>query len=187
MKYEFRTALNVENKTKVDDTGLFKDGVNTPHDIPSLLSIGASYQVLPTLKASVGYHHYFDKNAKMANGKQKFIKNGTNEYLGGLAWDVVDWAQLSAGIQRTRYGVGDNYQSDISFAISSFSYGLGAGFKITPNLKLNIAYFWTDYSDYNKVSDSYKCIKLPDGTGVPGADRFTRTNKVFGIGADYTF
>lgn len=189
VKYEMNTKLNIENKTKINTTGVadYDQGINTPHDIPSLLSIGASYQVLPTLKASVGYHHYFDKNAKMANGKQKFIKNGTNEYLGGLEWDVVDWAQLSAGIQRTRYGVGDNYQSDISFAISSFSYGLGAGFKITPNLKLNIAYFWTDYSDYNKMSDSYNGIKLPDGTGVPGSDRFTRTNKVFGIGADYTF
>ncbi|MDD2645071.1 MAG: hypothetical protein PHG17_02650, partial [Bacteroides sp.] len=73
------------------------------------------------------------------------------------------------------------YQSDISFAVSSFSYGVGAGFKISPNMKVNIAYFWTNYNDYNKNVANY------NGTNLPGTDKFTRTNKVFGIGADYTF
>lgn len=36
---------------------------------------------------------------------------------------VCKWAQVSAGMQRTKYGVGDNYQSDMSFAVSSYSYG----------------------------------------------------------------
>lgn len=183
VKYEFNTKLNIENKTKVNSTGVagYDQGINTPHDIPSLLSVGASYQLFPTLKASVGYHHFFDTHAKMASGKEDYIKNGTNEYLGGLEWDALDWAQLSAGIQRTRYSVSDNYQSDISFAVSSFSYGVGAGFKISPNMKVNIAYFWTNYNDYNKNVANY------NGTNLPGIDKFTRTNKVFGIGADYTF
>lgn len=33
VKYEFNTKLNVENKTRIDNTGLFANGVNTPHDI----------------------------------------------------------------------------------------------------------------------------------------------------------
>lgn len=58
VKYEFNTKLNVENKTRVDDTKLFAPGVNTPHDIPSLLTVGVSYEILPVLRASVGYHHF---------------------------------------------------------------------------------------------------------------------------------
>ena len=149
MKYEFNTKLNVENKTRIDNTGLFANGVNTPHDIPALLTVGVSYEILPVLRASVGYHHFFDTNARMADakdpvtgqtmGKQHFIKQGTNEYLGGIEWDVCKWAQVSAGMQRTKYGVGDNYQSDMSFAVSSYSYGFGAGFDIAKNLKLNVA------------------------------------------------
>ena len=181
MKYEFNTKLNVENKTKVDDTGLFKDGVNTPHDIPSLLTVGVSYEILPVLRASVGYHHFFDTHAKMASDKQEFISQGTNEYLAGLEWDVCKWAQVSAGMQRTKYGIEDYYQSDMSFSISSYSYGFGAGFNVAKNLKLNVAYFWTNYEDYTKEMANY------GGTGVPGTDVFSRTNKVFGIGLDYKF
>ena len=191
VKYEFNTKLNVENKTRIDNTGLFANGVNTPHDIPALLTVGVSYEILPVLRASVGYHHFFDTNARMADakdpvtgqtmGKQHFIKQGTNEYLGGIEWDVCKWAQVSAGMQRTKYGVGDNYQSDMSFAVSSYSYGFGAGFDIAKNLKLNVAYFWTDYDKYTKETPNY------GGTGIAGKDVFTRTNKVFGIGLDYKF
>ena len=56
-KYEFKTGLDVENKTTVDDTGMFRD-VNTAHDTPALFTIGASYDILPSLIASIGYHHF---------------------------------------------------------------------------------------------------------------------------------
>ncbi|MEG1546155.1 MAG: hypothetical protein RR371_02765, partial [Bacteroides sp.] len=155
--------------------------VNTPHDIPSLLTVGASYEILPVLRASIGYHHFFDTHAKMADGKQKFLSKGTNEYLGGLEWDVCRWAQVSAGMQRTKYGFTDKFMSDMSFNVSSYSYGFGAGFNLTPDLKLNVAYFFTDYEDYTKVSEKY------NGAPLAGTDVFTRTNKVFGIGLDYRF
>lgn len=197
VKYEFNTKLNVENKTTRDDTGLFKDGVNTPHDIPSLLTVGVSYEILPVLRASVGYHHFFDTHAKMADatnlvtgektGKQNFIDKGTNEYLAGLEWDVCKWAQISAGMQRTKYGVEDSYQSDMSFSISSYSFGFGAGFNIAKNLKLNVAYFWTDYEDYTKQMSDYNGLSVLTKQAIPGTDVFSRTNKVFGIGLDYKF
>ncbi|MEG2150372.1 MAG: hypothetical protein RRY36_04030 [Bacteroidaceae bacterium] len=184
VKYEFNTKLNVQNQTVgnlPDGFDNYKDGVNTPHDIPSLLTVGASYEILPVLRASIGYHHFFDTHAKMADGKQKFLSKGTNEYLGGLEWDVCRWAQVSAGMQRTKYGFTDKFMSDMSFNVSSYSYGFGAGFNLTPDLKLNVAYFFTDYEDYTKVSEKY------NGAPLAGTDVFTRTNKVFGIGLDYRF
>lgn len=184
VKYEMRTKLNIENNTKRDDTKMFKDGVNTPNDLPSILTVGATYHILPSLRASVGYNHYFDKGAKMANQKQKHIKQGTNEYLGGLEWDVCDWALVSAGIQRTKYGVTQEYQSDLSFSVSSMSYGFGAAFMLAKNIKLNVAYFWTNYQKFDKSS----YIKME---GIPNASpidyQFTRTNKVFGVGIDFSF
>lgn len=200
VKYEFKTKLNIENNTTINTTG-FKDydhGVNTPHDIPSLLTVGVSYNPIPEVQLAVGYHHFFDSSAKMANGKEQYTGNGTNEYLGGISWDVTKWLQLSTGMQRTKYGVQDDYQTDMSFSISSYSYGLGAGFNITPNLQLNVAYFWTKYDTYTKNMDNYNYMsdKL-ESLGIPstiaqaikieGQDKFTRTNKVFGIGIDYRF
>lgn len=183
MKFEMRTNLNVENKIKEDNTGEFKKkGSNVDHDLPSILTFGATYHILPTLRASVGYNHYFDKGARMDGGKQKHIKQGTNEYLGGLEWDVCDWAQISGGVQRTKYGVTPEYQSDMSFSLSSMSYGLGAGFRLAENVKLNVAYFWTSYSkDHKDSSIAFGETKLPISY------EFERTNKVFGVGLDFSF
>ena len=181
MKYEFRTALNVENKTKVDDTGLFGDGVNTPHDIPALFTVGASYQITPKLLASVGYHHFFDSDADMADGKQKFIKGGTNEYLAGVEYQINRMFLVSAGGQITRYGVQDGYQRDLSFSINSYSVGLGGAVNVAKNVMINVGYFWTTYSDWTKNMDKY------NGLALSGTDVFSRTNKVFAAGVDFSF
>lgn len=180
-KYEFKTALDVANKTTVDDTGMFGDGVNTAHDTPALFTIGASYDILPSLIASVGYHHFFDKDASMANDKQKHLTGNTNEYLAGIEYHINPMFLVSMGGQITRYGLGDNFQSDLSFSVNSYSLGFGGAVNISKNVQLNIGYFFTNYTDYNKSTDNY------NGTGVAGSDIFSRTNKVFAAGIDFSF
>jgi len=180
-KYEFKSALNVQNNTVVDNTGLYADGVNTPHDIPALLTVGGEYQLCKKLKVSGGYHHFFDSDAKMANNKQQYINGGVNEYLFGTEYSINDVLMVSAGGQVTRTGATDAYQTDMSFSLNSYSIGFGGAIKITPDLRLNIAYFFTNYSDWKKASANY------NGTTLAGTDVFGRTNKVFGIGVDYKF
>ena len=133
-KYEFKTNLNIENNTKnlqyppsaKDMVAPYEHGVNTPNDIPAMLSIAAAYEFLPVLRASVEYHFYDDKNAGMANGKQKYLTKGTNEYLAGIEFDVTKQLTLSCGGQITDYGLSDNYQSDTSFSCDVFSVSLTA-------------------------------------------------------------
>lgn len=188
LKYEFMTNLNLENKTKKaqirengvemkDDLTLsdFKDGVNTPNDIPALLTAAVGYEILPTLRASVEYHHFFDKAAGMANDKQKALTHGTHEILVGAEWDITKQLTISGGYQNTDYGLADDFQSDISFSCDSYSLGFGAAIKMTKHLTMNVAYFWTNYKDYNKV------------TALGSITTYTRTNKVFGLGVDYKF
>ena len=180
-KYEFKSALNVQNKTTIDDTGLYKDGLNTPHDIPAFLSVGGDYQITKSWNVSAGYHHFFDSDANMANDKQKYINGGINEYLLGSEYIINKTFLVSAGTQITRTGVTDAYQSDMSFSLNSYSVGFGGAVNITPDLRLNLAYFFTNYSPWTKTSVSY------NGTGVAGSDTYDRTNKVFGIGVEYKF
>ena len=180
-KYEFKSALNVQNKTTIDDTGLYKDGLNTPHDIPAFLSVGGDYQITKSWNVSAGYHHFFDSDANMANDKQKYINGGINEYLLGTEYIINKIFLVSAGGQITRTGVTDAYQSDMSFSLNSYSVGFGGAVNITPDLRLNLAYFFTNYSPWTKTSVSY------NGTGVAGSDTYDRTNKVFGIGVEYKF
>jgi len=45
---------------------------------------------------------------------------------------------------------------------------------MTKHLTMNVAYFWTNYSDYDKIT-------------ATGSTTYSRTNKVFGLGVDYKF
>lgn len=199
LKYEFMTKLNIENKTKKNsdpDGSLadYKHGVNTPSDIPALLTAALGYEILPTLRATVEYHYFFDKDARMANipgtktGKQKALTGGTNEYLAGVEWDMNKFLTVSGGYQKTNYGLSDNFQSDTSFSCDSYSIGFGAAVKLSSKITMNVAYFWTTYSDYTK---NIAATGVPgtgyNGTGLAGKDIYSRTNKVFGLGIDYKF
>jgi len=183
VKYEFKTALQLENETTENSTGVeaYNDKVKTPYDIPALLTIGVQYDIIPQVTVSVGYHHFFDSNAKMANDKQKFINGGVNEYLAGIEYRINDMFLVSCGTQITRQGVTDDYQSDMSFAINSYSLGFGGAIRITQNFRVNLAYFITNYSNWSKSSNNY------GGVGMAGTDIFGRTNQTFGIGLDFRF
>lgn len=180
-RYEFQTNMNIENKTTVNTTGVesFAHGVNTPNDIPGILAIGAQYQVLPKWRLMAGWNCYFDKKAGMSGGKQKTLTHNTHEITVGTEVDVVDRLTLSGGFQNTDYGLSDDFQSDLSFSCDSYSLGFGLKVKITKKWTANAAYFWTTYKDYTKASENY------NGTGLPGVDVYSRTNKVFGVGITY--
>ncbi|WP_455074578.1 hypothetical protein [Prevotella fusca] len=200
-RYEFTTKFNIENNTKRDDTKRYENGVNTPNDIPGILALGAQYEVLKNLRVMAGYNYYFDKDARMDNNKQRFLKHNTQEFLAGVEWDINPSVTVSAGGQRTLYGLGDGkYLTDLSFVTSSYSFGIGAKIKVAKNAHLNVAYFFTNYSNFKKeyndaVVVGKEQVKQPDGTvltqpkTIPtkNTDIFTRTNKVLGVGLDIDF
>ena len=186
-RYEFTTKFNIENKTKRDDTGMFADGVNTPGDLPGIFTVGVQYEFMPSLRASLGYHYFFDKSARMANDKQKLLKSNTQEFLAGVEYDINDIVQVSIGGQKTHYGLGDGvFLNDMSFVTSSYSVGFGAGVKVAKNMQLNLAYFWTMYDTFKKSGNQTMELAGQQLQTVC-TDEFTRTNKVFGIGLDIDF
>ncbi|WP_460001945.1 hypothetical protein [Prevotella aurantiaca] len=185
-RYEFTTKFNIENNTKRDDTGQFQHGVNTPNDLPGLLSLGAQYEVLDNLRLLAGFHYYFDKDARMANNKQRLLSSNTREYLTGIEWDIKPGITVSMGAQRTQYGLGDgSYLSDLSFVTSSYSFGIGAKIKVAKNADLNVAYFFTKYEKFNKEYETTAKTGTQE-VKMLNTDEFTRTNKVFGVGLDIT-
>ena len=163
----------------------YKDGEKTRYDMPALLSVAVGYEFTPKLRASAEYHFFDDKNAKMANDRQKELTHGTHEILAGVEYDINKRFTISAGGQRTDYGISDEYQTHTSFACDSYSVGLGGAVNLNDHLRLNVSYFTTLYSDYEK--------NVPAGnpgylsTGLAGNDTFSRTNNVFGVGIDYKF
>ncbi len=180
-RYEFATNMNIENKTKVNTTGVesFKDGVNTPNDIPAILAIGAQYSITPKWRVMAGWNCYFDKDAGMSGGKEKTLRHNTHEITAGMEYDVLPRLTVSAGFQNTDYGTSDAFQSDLSFSCDSYAIGLGVKLKVNEKVSVDAGYFWSNYADYTKASENY------NNTGLSGVDVYNRTNKVFGLGVTY--
>ena len=155
-------------------TAPFQDGAHTRYDMPALLSVAAGYEFTPKLRATLEYHFFDDKNAKMANNRQEELTHGTHEILAGVEYDINDKFTISCGGQRTDYGLSDGYQQNTSFACDSYSIGLGGAWNINEKFRLNAGYFITLYSDYEKQT-SY------------GLETYSRTNNVIGVGIDYRF
>ena len=155
-------------------TAPYQDGVRTRYDMPALLSVAAGYEFTPKFRATLEYHFFDDKNAKMANDRQTELTHGTHEILAGVEYDINDKFTVSCGGQRTDYGLSDGYQQNTSFACDSYSIGLGGAWNINEKIRLNAGYFISIYSDYEKQA-SY------------GLETYSRTNNVIGLGIDYRF
>jgi len=195
VKYEFRTKMNMENKSTVkeahaiDAVNVYRDGTSIREDQPSLLAFGVQYCPIECVRINAGYHHFYDKAAKKTyykmneagvstryDNKNDMLANGTNEYLGGAEWDITKKLTASAGFQITRYGNTDEYINDISFVVDSWSYGLGIKYQVTDKIAINAAYFKTCYDKYTTALDA---------NGVQNT--FTRSNRVGAIGVDIDF
>ena len=152
----------------------YQDGVHTRYDMPALLAIAAGYEFSPKFRAALEYHFFDDKNAKMAGDRQDELTHGTHEILAGVEYDINEKFTVSCGGQRTDYGLSDGYQQDTSFACDSYSVGLGGAWNINEKMRLNVSYFCSLYSDYEKQA-------------AYGLETFSRTNHVIGVGLDYKF
>ena len=124
-----------------DYTAPYEDGAHTRYDMPALLTIAAGYEFTPNLRATLEYHFFDDKNAKMANDRQEELTHGTHEFLAGVEWDINKKFTVSCGGQRTDYGLSDGYQQNTSFACDSWSIGLGGAWNINEKFRLNASYF----------------------------------------------
>lgn len=179
-KYEFKTRMRMKNKSTVKETSMidavnkFRDGSLVEEDSPALLTLGAQWGISPTVRVNAGYHHFFDTDAHWYQHSEKLLDGGTNEYLCGVEWDVMKRLQVSGGLQLTRYQLTDDYMNDMSFVVNSYTFGFGLGYKITKKIEVNLAYFQTNYTDYDKVVSVTPRV----------SDTFTRTNRVLGVGVD---
>ena len=182
-KYEAKTEIHMLNESTVNEASeiaavnKFRDGEKIDEDSPAQLALGAMWSPIDAVRLNIGYHHFYDKNARWYNNTQNLLDGGTNEFLGGAEWDVTDRLTISAGGQLTRYQLTDTYMNDMSFVVNSSSIGFGFNYKASDQITLKAGYFQTNYEDYDR--------KDYPTAGV--SDSFTRTNRVLGIGCELNF
>ena len=182
-KYEFRTEIHMTNESSVNKASeipavnKFRDGEKIDEDSPAQLAFGAMWSITDAIRLNLGYHHFYDKNARWYNNSQDLLDGGTNEYLAGAEWDITDKFTISAGGQLTRYQLTDAYMNDMSFVVNSSSVGFGFNYKASDGVTLKAAYFQTNYENYDRITSKEPLV----------SDSFTRTNRVLGIGCDLNF
>ena len=172
-KYEFKTRIRLKNRAansasaaNLSILNRYADGLSVPEDAPALLTLGAQWSVIPALRLSAGWHHYFDKDSHQYNNHQSDLAGDTNEYLVGAEYDINKLFTVSAGTQWTNYQFTDKYMEDISYNVSSQSLGVGFAVNVTKKIKVNVAYFQTFYKHYNRSSNDYNDLSEVAGNIV---------------------
>jgi long-subunit fatty acid transport protein len=189
-RYEHKVEIKVKNKTTKDDVRLYPDGVKTPNDMPTTLSLGAQYKATDKLLISGGVHYYFDKKAaygkvksRDANGIPTFYENDEvidNNFLEialGFEYALNEKMLVSAGYLRTQSGVNEKYQSDLSHSLSTNTMGAGVKYFLKDNIGLNLGVMYSSYLKETK----------PFTTPVNYDETYKRTALVFGLGVDFRF
>ncbi len=108
-KYEFKTQIRMKNESTVNEASeisavnKFRDGEEVNEDAPAMLTVGAQWSPISEVRLSLGWHHYFDKEASWYDNAQDKLDHNSNEFLAGAEWDVTDRLTVSLGGQLTRY------------------------------------------------------------------------------------
>ncbi|MGB4705321.1 MAG: hypothetical protein WBI18_09665 [Candidatus Saccharicenans sp.] len=178
LKYEFKTKLELTNKTTKDDTGMFPDGAKFRNDIPAILSAGLRYSMTPVFRSYLSFNYYFDKNANW-EGAEQFVNHNSYELGLGLEYDLSSMVTVSAGYLRTQFDLAPEFQDDINHELSSDSVGGGLKLNLTDKLSLEIGGLYVFYKKYEKTDSNGMVPAFPV--------TFNRTTFDAAVGINYRF
>lgn len=189
-KYEAPTVMSLKNKSEMnafaqaqiaggnETLGKFADGKKVREDIPGMLTIGAQYSPIESLRLNGTFNEYFDKSAKKYGDAQKLIDKNTWEVIAGAEYDICKLITVSASWQNTNYGMSDAAMNDLSFNLSSNMIGAGIRINATERCSIDLGYMHTFYQD--------RTVNTPTAAGVK-SDKYVRKNDVFGVGVNLKF
>ena len=190
-KYEFRTKLNLKNKSQIDiaDAGVmekaapilgqFEDGKKVREDSPALFAFGAEYSPIEKVRIDAAYHQFFDKCSKKYGDKQNLIDHNTHEFILGAEWDICKLITVSGSWEITRYGLSEAYMNDLSYALSNNMVGAGVRINATKRMSIDLGYMCTFYNDRQVTTE----VTTPTATLLK-KDIYSRKNHTFGIGVN---
>jgi long-chain fatty acid transport protein len=209
IKYEMATKLVLQNNTVKDfligytsygaPITMFPEGEMTNNDMPAMLQFGIDYKVAETVKLSFGSNYFFDKKSNYGH-KMDLDNNSstpatpvTNDYIidhngfslqGGAEISLSDKLLVSGGYVWANQGVNQNYQSDLTYGLSTHTFGVGGAYTPMKNLHINLGFGYTIYKgDEQYISHVFSAtgqIYMPKET-------YDKNAMIFAIGADFSF
>lgn len=201
IKYEMATKLELENKTTKDFTvgytsegvpvTMFPDGEKLRNDMPAMLSVGVDYGATEKLNIAAGVHYYFDKSANYGhklNGvfvdNDIIIDKNYYEASAGLQYKINEWLLVSGGYLYSKTGVNNNYQSDLTYSLTSHTGGLGGKVKLFDNLALNLGFAYTYYLDGETTINH---LFSATNTVIPARETYFKDTMIIAAGIDLNF
>lgn len=186
-KYEAPMKLSLKNKTQMNDfaqqmaasnatLGQFVDGKKVREDLPGILSLGAQYAPVKSVRLNTGWNYYFDKQCKKEGDTQDLIDKGTMEFSAGVEVDLCKWATVSGGWQGTFYRLSDGFMNDLSFNLSSNAIGLGVRLRATERCTFDLGYMHSLYHTRDVTT-----------AALGKSDHYFRKNRVLGLGVNFEF
>lgn len=175
VKYEFQTKLDLTTKvnSSAGNIQLFEDGLVVPADMPAMLALGAEYKPMNNLMVAVSFNTYFDQKVDYdgdAEDEIDMIDRNFLEYGLGAEYGVNEKLRISLGWVATNTGVNSEYQSDMRYSTNTNSFGGGLGYRVTPQIDLNLGAQYTMYAEDTKLVETYN-----------------KKTWLIGIGADFFF
>ena len=189
-KYEFRTKLNLKNKSEINIAdnvvkaqaapiiGQFEDGNKVREDSPALLALGVEYSPIEKVRIDAAYHQFFDKASKKYGDKQNLIDHNTHEFILGAEYDICKLITISGSWEYTSYGLSDDYMNDLSYSLSNNMVGGGVRIHATKRFNIDLGYMCTFYNSREVTKQT---------AAGPKTDLYTRKNHTFGIGVNFDF
>ncbi len=198
-KYESATRIELKNETAKDFTvgytatgvpvTMFPEGEINRADMPAMVSLGFDYQISSKFSVTSGVHYYFDKSvnygrslAGVAVKNEDVIDNNYWELGLGLEYALTDQFFVSAGFLKANSGVSGDYQTDLSYSLSSNTVGGGLKYALSEKMAFNLGVGYTMYADGSRVFNH-----LLDVVSIPVTESYTKTNLFIGAGVDFSF
>ncbi len=185
------------------ELGMFPDKAIVAADMPAFLSVGVGYQIVEDFYATVGLHYYWDKSVDYgkngwktdSNGdvileggiptynrgnNEDWIKGNSYELALGLQYDISEKIALSGGYLYASTSPALDYQSGLSYSLSSNTFSFGAIGHISERFDIDLGILYTSYSPDVKE-------KTYLDPSVSYTETYDKSNVVFSIGATYHF
>jgi long-chain fatty acid transport protein len=207
VKFEMATKLDLKNKTKqdllvaYDATGapitMFPNGEKTRNDMPAMAAVGIDYKASSTLKLSFGGNFYFDKNADYGHkydndliSATPTVHIGNNDIMsknrwtiqGGMEYTLSQKLLLSCGYVYANQGANQLYQSDLTYGLSTSTFGIGGAYSVTDKIQINLGLGYTWYK-----GDSKTISHVMGSSVYEAVESYHKSTKMIGLGVDFSF
>jgi len=200
-KYESATRIELKNETAKDftvgytSTGvpitMFPEGEINRADMPAMVSLGFDYQISPKLSVTSGAHYYFDKSVNygrslggVAVKNEDVIDNNYWEVGIGLEYALTDKFFVSGGYLSANSGVSDDYHTDLSYSMSSNTFGGGLKYALSEKMAFNLGVGYTSYDNEGSRVFNHSLEGAMDQVIT---ESYTKDNLLIGVGFDFSF